>query len=210
MEFLHKQGYNLLLCDQRAHGASQGRFLTFGVRERCDVLSWVTYLAQRLGPEHPMYLSGMSMGATTVLMASCFEFPANVRGIVADCGFTSPWDIMKSVLHARCKWLPAAPLLLALNVFSTLLGGFSLRECSTTGAVAAAAAKYPILFIHGKADDFVPTRMSQEAYDACASEKRLVLIDGAAHAKSYITDPARVQSALEDFFENHLPKEEQV
>ena len=115
---------------------------------------------------------------------------------------------MKSVLHARCKWLPAAPLLLALNVFSTLLGGFSLRECSTTGAVAA--AKYPVLFIHGKADDFVPTRMSQEAYDACASEKRLVLIDGAAHAKSYITDPARVQSALEDFFENHLPKEEQV
>jgi len=208
VEFLHKQGYNLLLCDQRAHGASQGRFLTFGVRERCDVLPWVTYLAQRLGPEHPMYLSGMSMGATTVLMASCFEFPANVRGIVADCGFTSPWDIMKSVLHARCKWLPAAPLLLALNVFSTLLGGFSLRECSTTGAVAA--AKYPILFIHGKADDFVPTRMSQEAYDACASEKRLVLIDGAAHAKSYITDPARVQSALEDFFENHLPKEEQV
>lgn len=208
LEFLHRQGYNLLLCDQRAHGASQGRFLTFGVRERHDVLSWVTYLAQRLGPEHPMYLSGMSMGATTVLMASCFEFPANVRGIVADCGFTSPWDIMKSVLHARCKWLPAAPLLLALNVFSTLLGGFSLRECSTTGAVAA--AKYPILFIHGKADDFVPTRMSQEAYDACTSEKRLVLIDGAAHAKSYITDPARVQSALEDFFENHLPKEEQV
>ena len=92
-------------------------------------------------------------------------------------------------IYARCKWLPAAPLLLALNVFSTLLGGFSLRECSTTGAVAA--AKYPILFIHGKADDFVPTRMSQEAYDACASEKRLVLIDGAAHAKSYITDPAR-------------------
>ena len=92
VEFLHKQGYNLLLCDQRAHGASQGRFLTFGVRERCDVLSWVTYLAQRLGPEHPMYLSGMSMGATTVLMASCFEFPANVRGIVADCGFTSPFS----------------------------------------------------------------------------------------------------------------------
>ena len=97
VEFLHKQGYNLLLCDQRAHGASQGRFLTFGVRERYDVLSWVTYLAQRLGQEHPMYLSGMSMGATTVLMASCFEFPANVCGIVADCGFTSPWDVMKSV-----------------------------------------------------------------------------------------------------------------
>ena len=154
MEFLHKQGYNLLLCDQRAHGASQGRFLTFGVRERHDCSHGSPISRSGSGRSIRCTLSGMSMGATTVLMASCFEFPANVRGIVADCGFTSPWDIMKSVLHARCKWLPAAPLLLALNVFSTLLGGFSLRECSTTGAVAA--AKYPILFIHGKADDFCP------------------------------------------------------
>ena len=208
VEFLHKQGYNLLLCDQRAHGASQGRYMTFGVRERYDVLSWVTYLAQMLGAEHPMFLSGMSMGATTVLLASCFEFPANVRGVIADCGFSSPYAIMKCVLNERCKWLLAGLVLHPTDLFTRVFAGFSLHECATTDAVAATSL--PILFLHGSADHFVPCRMSQEAYDACAGERKLLLISGAGHARAYLTDPPRVQSAMEDFLENHLPKEDVV
>ena len=92
-------GYSLLLVDQRAHGQSQGKYLTFGVRERMDVISWATYMGQKLGPDAPLILGGLSMGATTVLMASCFEFPANVRAIIADCGFTSPYQTAKRVLH---------------------------------------------------------------------------------------------------------------
>ena len=208
LEFLHKQGYNLLLCDQRAHGASAGRYMTFGVRERYDVLSWVTYLAQMLGPEHPMYLSGMSMGATTVLLASCFEFHANVRGVIADCGFSSPYAIMKCVLNERCKWLIANLVLCPTDFFTRIFAGFSLHACATTDAVAV--TKLPILFLHGNADHFVPCRMSQEAYDACAGERRLLLIDGAGHARAYVTDTPRVQSAMEDFLENHLPKEDVI
>ena len=34
--FYHQLGFDLLLADQRAHGRSQGRFLTMGVRERQD------------------------------------------------------------------------------------------------------------------------------------------------------------------------------
>ena len=92
-------GYSLLLVDQRAHGQSQGKYLTFGVRERMDVISWATYMGQKLGQDAPLILGGLSMGATTVLMASCFDFPANVRAIIADCGFTSPYEIAKSVLR---------------------------------------------------------------------------------------------------------------
>lgn len=208
LEFLHRQGYNLLLCDQRAHGASQGRYMTFGVRERYDVLSWVTYLAQMLGAEHPMFLSGMSMGATTVLLASCFTFPANVRGVIADCGFSSPYAIMKFVLNERCKWLLAGLVLHPTDLFTRVFAGFSLHECATTDAVAATGL--PVLFLHGSADHFVPCRMSQEAYDACAGERKLLLISGAGHARAYLTDPPRVQSAMEDFLENHLPKEDVV
>lgn len=208
LEFLHRQGYNLLLCDQRAHGASQGRYMTFGVRERYDVLSWVTYLAQMLGAEHPMFLSGMSMGATTVLLASCFTFPANVRGVIADCGFSSPYAIMKCVLNERCKWLLAGLVLHPTDLFTRVFAGFSLHECATTDAVAATSL--PVLFLHGSADHFVPCRMSQEAYDACAGERKLLLISGAGHARAYLTDPPRVQSAMEDFLENHLPKEDVV
>lgn len=77
--FYRSLGYNLLLVDQRAHQDSEGTFLTFGAKERYDVISWVTYLGQKLGQAHPLFLGGLSMGATTVLLASCFEFPANVR-----------------------------------------------------------------------------------------------------------------------------------
>ena len=107
-------GYSLLLVDQRAHGSSQGKYLTFGVRERLDVLSWATYMGQKLGQNAPLILGGLSMGATTVLLASCFDFPANVRAIIADCGFTSPYEIAKSVLRRDA---PKAPVSLLLPVY---------------------------------------------------------------------------------------------
>lgn len=52
-------GYSLLLVDQRAHGSSQGKYLTFGVRERLDVLSWATYMGQKLGQNAPLILGGL-------------------------------------------------------------------------------------------------------------------------------------------------------
>ncbi len=208
LPFYHAQGYNLLITDERAHGASAGRFITFGVRERYDVLSWVTYAGQMLGQEHPLFLAGLSMGATTVLMASCFDFPANVRGIVADCGFTEPYAILKHVLHTYLPHLPAGPALAVTGAATRLAAGFGLREASTLDAVAH--AKYPILFVHGQADTFVPCRMTQQNYDACSSPKQLVLVENAEHGRSYLTDRPRVQSALEDFLERNLPKEDGI
>ena len=204
--FYYAQGFNLLLADERAHGDSEGRYITFGVRERRDVYTWVCEMAQRFGREFPFFLGGLSMGASTVLMASEYEFPANVRGIVADCGFTSPYEIQKSVLRARNPRLLTGPLLCLLGLYARVFAGFGLKEASTLEAVKKTS--YPILFIHGSGDTFVPCRMSQENYDACRSEKRLLIIDGANHAMSYIQDRPRVQSALEAFFDDHL-KEEQ-
>ena len=75
---------------------------------------------------------------------------------------------------------------------------------------AVAHANYPVLFIHGKADTFVPCEMSQQAYDACTSEKELVLVENAEHGRSFLVDRPRVQAALEHFLESHLPKEETI
>ena len=128
-------GYSLLLVDQRAHGLSQGKYLTFGVRERMDVISWATYMGQKLGQDAPLILGGLSMGATTVLMASCFDFPANVRAIIADCGFTSPYEIAKSVLHRDYPRLPVGLLLPICGLFTRLYAGFGLHDASTLDAV---------------------------------------------------------------------------
>ncbi len=204
-QFLHEQGYHLLLCDQRAHGRSQGRHITFGVRERYNVLSWVTYLAQMLGTEHPLYLMGVSLGATTVLLSSCFRFPANVRGVIADCGFTSPDAIFRDVVRQHCPHLPVGAALLPMRTLAPLIGGYRLRECSTLDALRA--AHYPVLFLHGEEDTFVPCRMSQEAYLACRTEKRLVLVPGARHAQSALVAPEQVQQAVAIFLQAHLDAE---
>ena len=194
-------GCSLLLVDQRAHGQSEGRYLTFGVRERMDVISWATYMGQKLGQEAPLILGGLSMGATTVLMASCFDFPANVRAIIADCGFTSPYEIAKSVLHRDNPKLPVSLLLPLCGFFTRLYAGFDLHDASTIDAVRE--SRYPILFIHGTGDTFVPCEMTKEAYAACTSPKELVLVDGAEHGKSYLVDRPRVEQALRGFLETY-------
>lgn len=190
-------GYSLLLIDQRAHGSSLGKYLTFGVRERMDVISWVTYMGQKLGPDAPLILGGLSMGATTVLMASCFDFPANVRAIIADCGFTSPYEIAKSVLRRNYPKAPLKLLLPLCSLFTRIFAGFGLHDASTLDAVKQSL--YPILFIHGTDDTFVPCEMTKETYDACASPKELVLVDGAEHGKSYLVEKSRVEDALQRF-----------
>lgn len=148
---------------------------------------------------------GLSMGAATVLMASELALPASVRGIIADCGFSSPYAIMKSVLHWRCPWLVSGPLLALTGVFTRLFGGFGLREVSATEAVAH--TKLPILFIHGTGDQFVPCSMSQAAYDACTGEKRLILVEGAGHGQSYLVDRPRVQAAVREFLTDYVLQE---
>lgn len=201
-------GYNLLAVDERAHGESEGTYITFGVRERHDVATWAAYAAMHFGPAHPLILDGLSMGAATVLMASDLPLPPSVRGIIADCGFSSPYAIMKSVFRAHCRRLPAGPLLALTDVFTRLFAGFSLKGASTLDAVAK--TKLPILFIHGTGDTFVPCSMTQAAYDACAAPKQLVLVPDAGHGCSYLVDRPRVQAELAAFLSKYVSEEEPI
>jgi len=200
MQFYHELGYNMLFVDQRAHGLSQGRFITFGVKERYDVLSWVTYLSLMLGEEHPLFLGGMSMGASTVLMAADLEFPGNVRGIVADCGFTCPGDILGHLAQKRYR-MPAKLATAVLRPYARVFAGFGLWQWST--AEALANTKLPVLLAHGLADELVPSWMSERAYEACGSEKRIELFPDAGHGLSYLRDQARYQKAVTEFLERH-------
>jgi len=199
LSFYHSLGLNLLLADQRAHGLSEGKYITFGIREHEDALGWIDYHNAHFG-DIPVFLGGMSMGATTVLMAAGRELPGNVRGISADCGFTSPYEILAEVMHGM--HVPAFPLLPAAGLFTRLLAGFGLKEYSTLQAMET--CRLPVLLIHGLADDFVPCDMSRRAYRACKADKKLLLAEGAGHGTSFLFDRERIQSALENFFVDHL------
>ncbi len=188
---------DLLLIDQRAHGKSGGKYITFGVRECRDCKAWAQWLLQEKGADHPVYLDGVSMGATTVLLASSLELPPNVKGIIADCGFTSPEDILGDITGKVIKINPTI-LLKSTDIFCRVFAKFSLYEMSTTRAMQQ--NRLPILFAHGTADNLVPYRMTQQAFDACTAPKYLVLAENAEHGMSYLIERERYTKAIADLF----------
>lgn len=194
-------GCNALVVDQRAHGISEGKYLTFGVKERYDVLSWVDYALERFGNDQKIVLLGMSMGASTVLMASGLKLPENVVGIIADCGYSSPAAIIKKVISDE-KY-PRALTYHFVRAGGRIFGGFDIEETSATDALAHSST--PTLFIHGDDDRFVPYEMGAENYNACAAKnKRMLTVKGAGHALSYMVNKDAYMSAVNEFLASVL------
>ena len=197
----YDRNLNLLLVHQRAQGKSEGHYMTFGIRERHDVHAWTKWHAARFGQELPIVLAGLSMGATTVLMSCGEPFAENVRGVIADCGFTAPQDIITSVV--RSMHLSAKLIVPLIGMQTKLFAGFGLREYSTVEAMRRMTL--PIFFAHGEADTFVPCSMSIEAYEACKSkDKLLLLVPNATHGKSFPRAPEKYRACLNDLFDRAL------
>lgn len=186
--------YNILLVDQRCHGKSEGKWITFGIKERYDCISWCKTLINTFGNDIKIVLDGLSMGATTVLMAASLpELPQNVKAINADCGFSSPWDIVCEVAR-RDMHIPKFPLMYFMIPAVKIFAGFSLKGASTIESVKN--TNLPILYIHGLDDDFVPHSMSLEAYNARPENSTIVSVKGAKHGLSYIIDEDACRDAL--------------
>ena len=190
-------GLNTLVVDQRAHGKSEGHTISFGINERWDCLQWAEYAAQRW-PGVPISLAGISMGAATVLMASDLPLPEEVKGIIADCGYSSPRAIIKHVCWSLPK--PFRIFYPFTSLSAELFGHFDPDAGSALGAVSNTTL--PILLIHGEADGFVPCEMSREIAAACASKVRLETFPGADHGVSYLSDPERYGRIVTEFLES--------
>ena len=136
------------------------------------------------------------MGCATVLMAYGLGYPENVKGIIADCGYTSPDAIFRHIIKHSFH-IPCFPVLNLSNLISKLLARFEFKDASTTDALKQSAPhEIPILFIHGKDDHFVPADMTLQNHDAFPGKKKLLLIEGASHAASYYTDTAAYEAAV--------------
>ncbi|MBQ5725723.1 MAG: alpha/beta hydrolase [Clostridia bacterium] len=200
--FLHKEGCSLLLIDQRCHGESGGDLISYGIKEKDDVLLWLEWV-ERTHPGLPVYLCGVSMGAATVLMAAGESLSGRVRGVIADCGYSSPTPVIKGTLtHTLGKW--GTPTYMAIDLNCRRRGGFSLSESSPAQALKK-NTDIPCLFFHGDADPLVPWTMSLENYRACRAPKELVVVHGAGHAMSYIVEPGLYREKLCAFFEANDP-----
>ena len=197
-KFYIENGFNILLVDQRCHENSEGKIITFGVKESRDVISWLGYILKTYGGDKEIFIEGLSMGAATVLFSTRFDMPDNVKGIIADCGFNSPEKIIRKVAKQNFH-INGFLLMPALNVLCKLFGKFSVYEVSSEKALKD--FHKPILFIHGTGDDFVPCEMSKSSFGAANEPKFICLVDGAMHGMSYFVDTPKVQKAFTDFIE---------
>ena len=193
-------GFSILMVDERAHGKSEGRAITFGIRERYDCRLWAEYAAKRFGEDADIFLAGVSMGAASVMMSCELGLPGNVKGIIADCGYTAPAAIIKETV--RAMKLPVKPLYQLIRIAAGIFGHFDIEEAAALTAVER--TDIPMLFFHGKQDHVVPVSMGKALYEACKAPEELVLIEGADHANSALTDYAAYENAVLRFIKRHV------
>lgn len=199
-QLCREKGWHLLMVDERALGESEGKEITFGIRERFDCQAWAEYAAKRFGPETPIFLWGISMGASTVLMASELPMPESVRGIVADCGFDTPSTIIRET--ARRRKMPVMLSAWLVELGARLFGGFRMDEASAVDSVTR--ARLPILLVHGEADEIVPFEMVHAIKEACASPVEMLTVPDAAHGISWYVDMPAYHAALIRFMEENM------
>ena len=193
-------GYNVLIPDLRSHGLSEGDYIGMGWDDRLDIIDWINTILE-YNPNAEIVLHGVSMGAATVSMVSGEDLPSNVKAIVADCGYTSVWDEFAYQLDDLFS-LPEFPILNVSSLVAKVRAGYFLGEASTLKQVAK--SKTPILFIHGDEDDFVPYYMMEELYNATSSEKEMLTIKNAGHAKASEVDTETYWTTVSNFTSKYI------
>ena len=197
-DFFKDNGFTVVYIEQRAHGLSQGDHMTFGVYERFDCISWIEWARKHFGRYVPTYIMGISMGASTVLLSCGQKLPPNVKGCIADCGFTSVDEIWKHVIS------DCLHLIYPANAMRSLCRErLHFDPSMHTTLEAMEKSKIPVLFIHGEEDHFVPMEMTLRNFEACASDKMIMLSPKAEHGLSYYNEPERYQDYILRFVDKY-------
>ena len=199
LPFYHSLGYHVLMPDDRAHGKSEGKYIGFGWLDRLDCIAWANDIVETYGSDCEIVMQGISMGAATVMNASGETLPPQVKGIIEDCGCSTAKDVFAHEAKLRYK-LPRWPLIPAASMICRLIAGYSFAQDEPVRQIQK--AKVPFLFIHGSRDDFVPTPMVHEVYDACPTQKTKLIVEGAAHAMAYLKEQEEYEKAVKAFLES--------
>lgn len=191
LKIYRDRGTTVLLLNDRAHGNSEGRYLGFSEHDRRDVAKWVDKLNEMYNNPR-IYLHGVSMGGATVIHCADMKLK-NVCGIIDDCGFNSILGISKALI-VDMYHIPYFPIGYLAWFWSKVLNHVDFN--TSIGEECVRHSSVPIIFIHGKQDNFVPTWMSESMYEACTAPKELHLIENCGHAAAYICAPEEYTAAV--------------
>ena len=198
-EYLLSRGYNLLIPRQRSHGESEGEYMTFGALEAKDCADWCRYI-DKFRHIGNIFIYGVSMGASTVMLATAEDLPETVRGYIADCGFTSGAEIIERTgRHNLGIWYN----LFKNGVMKLIRKRTGVDMAKADCRKALARTKLPGLFFCGEEDKFVPLFMTEENFKAAGGEKKLLSFPGAVHAQCALVDPERYREEFTAFLEKY-------
>ena len=193
--FYFEEGYDVLLVDHQAHGHSEGKYLGFGVLDSKNMLKWVNLVDQKHQGNCDIYLHGVSMGANTLMLLSAMDLPKSVKGICADCGFTSGYEELDYLTSSR-----KLGFLLTKYIIWLVCKIRCRYDLKTSSVDALKHANVPVLFIHGDKDNFVPCEHSKRNYEACTSKKQLKIFSGGTHAACYVKNKEEYKKTVLNFF----------
>ena len=190
-------GYNVLMPDLHAHGLSEGNAIGMGWQERKDIIYWMTIASNRF-KSNDFIIHGVSMGAATTMNVSGESMPDCVKSIkfIEDCGYTSVWDEFGYELDDQFG-LPAFPLLYSTSQLCQWRYGWNFKEAAPIEQVKK--CRYPMLFIHGDQDDFVPFKMVYPLHKAKSGKKDIWITKGTKHAASYRDYPKEYKLSVKNF-----------
>ena len=190
-------GMHVLLPDLRGHGRSDGEYVGMGYDDSYDLLRWIDWVLEK-DPSARILLHGISMGAATVLMTTGHVLPEQVRAAVSDASYTSTMEVFTSVYKSQTGAVIPAPVMLQLvRAVALVRAGYDLKKAAPLKAVAHSHT--PTLFIHGQADDFVPSRMMPALYRAASCPKSFQWVPEAGHVKAVVVDPETYWTRVERF-----------
>jgi len=197
-------GYNVLLPALRHHGKSGGKTVQFGWKDRFDLLAW-SEIAHDIFADTLQVFHGESMGSATVMMASGEPTPPYVRGFIEDCGYTVVREEMLHCLTNILHMKKAEQIVSRASAICKRRHGWDYDEASSVAQVAKCSK--PMFFIHGDADNLVPTWMAKACYDAKVNGYReLWIAPGSKHSWSYPDHPDEYVARVRKFLETQVER----
>lgn len=189
------EGYSVLLPDSRAHGESGGRFVTYGLLEKYDVLSWANWL-KKAGCGK-LYALGESMGASILIQAAAIQ-PA-FSAIVAECPHADFQEA--SVYHVaasgRVPPILARGIVAGTLTYAAWVYGLDLRRVSPVDSITRASTA--VLLIHGLDDIETPPCNSVRLAEA-NPRNSLWLVPKALHTGASLAAPEEFRKRVLKWF----------
>ncbi len=204
-DIFYRNGFNVLIVNQRRHGKSEGKYSTYGFYEKYDVNMWIEYLKSRFGNDIILGLHGESMGAGTVM--ETIPLNDSIKFVIEDCGYSNFHELIGfQITHEYKNRLVRKilrPSLIFANFFMKTKAKFSMKKIVPIDIVASSSL--PMMFVHGKGDYFVPWYMAVDLYKAkTKGYKELYIVEGAKHAEALEVNKILYEKKIMTFIEKAL------